>query len=169
MQSSFLGRASSHSIPSSHKQRSSTVRSFIFERDDSNSRSSVSIMSEDSSDTVSVVAWMNKKALLVVSRLGTYLSFCFLVVITTVNYISNLFLTKMQGSRESQKTRNHTAAKYSKSQQKCTRQSRDGDVETLSRTSLLEILKRSSSKSQLRDEDTTVDLTKSIFKIQGRT
>ncbi|KAK1391403.1 otolith matrix protein OMM-64 [Heracleum sosnowskyi] len=47
--SSFLGRVSSHSLPS--KQRSSTTRSFIFGRDDSNSRSSISI-SEDSSDAV---------------------------------------------------------------------------------------------------------------------
>lgn len=52
MQSSFLGRVSSHSLPSSNKQKSSMVRSFIFGRDDSNSRSSVSI-SEDSSDAVS--------------------------------------------------------------------------------------------------------------------
>ncbi|KAL0360698.1 UNVERIFIED_CONTAM: hypothetical protein Sradi_3754300 [Sesamum radiatum] len=50
--SSFLGRATNHPIPSSHKQGSGTFRSFIFGRDDSNSRSSIS-MSEDSSDTVS--------------------------------------------------------------------------------------------------------------------
>ncbi|KAA8537648.1 hypothetical protein F0562_027256 [Nyssa sinensis] len=49
--SSFLGRASSHSLPSSLKQGTSMVRSFIFGRDDSNSRNSIS-MSEDSSDTV---------------------------------------------------------------------------------------------------------------------
>ncbi|KAL0325723.1 UNVERIFIED_CONTAM: hypothetical protein Sradi_5141600 [Sesamum radiatum] len=50
--SSFLGRVTNHHIPSSHKQGSGTFRSFIFGRDDSNSRSSIS-MSEDSSDTVS--------------------------------------------------------------------------------------------------------------------
>uniref|UniRef100_A0A5B7BN11 Putative glutamic acid-rich protein n=1 Tax=Davidia involucrata TaxID=16924 RepID=A0A5B7BN11_DAVIN len=49
--SSFLGRASSHSLPSSHKQGTSMVRSFIFGRDDSNSRNSIS-KSEDSSDTI---------------------------------------------------------------------------------------------------------------------
>ncbi|XP_011627759.1 AT-rich interactive domain-containing protein 4B isoform X2 [Amborella trichopoda] len=40
--SSFLGRASSNSLQSSHKQGSKTVRSFIFGRDDSNSRSGIS-------------------------------------------------------------------------------------------------------------------------------
>ncbi|KAL3514624.1 hypothetical protein ACH5RR_027341 [Cinchona calisaya] len=50
--SSFLGRSSNHPVPSSHKQGSGTVRSFIFGRDDSNSRSSFS-MSDDSSDTIS--------------------------------------------------------------------------------------------------------------------
>ncbi|RWR72349.1 glutamic acid-rich protein [Cinnamomum micranthum f. kanehirae] len=40
--SSFVGRVSSSSLPSSHKQASSMVRSFIFGRDDSNSRSSMS-------------------------------------------------------------------------------------------------------------------------------
>ncbi|GJT76852.1 hypothetical protein Tco_1043577 [Tanacetum coccineum] len=50
--SSFLSRASSHSLPPSSKQKgSSGVRSFIFGRDDSNSRSSISI-SEDTSDTI---------------------------------------------------------------------------------------------------------------------
>ncbi|KAL1822094.1 hypothetical protein ACET3Z_008872 [Daucus carota] len=47
--SSFLGRVSSHSLPS--KKRSSTAKSFIFGRDDSNSRSSI-LISEDSSDAV---------------------------------------------------------------------------------------------------------------------
>ncbi|KAL5845069.1 hypothetical protein ACOSQ4_011027 [Xanthoceras sorbifolium] len=46
--SSFLGRASNHSLPS-RKHGSSMVRSFIFERDDSNSRSSLS-EKEGSSD-----------------------------------------------------------------------------------------------------------------------
>ncbi|KAL6956496.1 hypothetical protein U1Q18_043320 [Sarracenia purpurea var. burkii] len=50
--SSFLGRVSSHSLPSSHKKGASTARSFVFGRDDSNSRSSIS-MSEDSSDAIS--------------------------------------------------------------------------------------------------------------------
>ncbi|MCD7450104.1 hypothetical protein HAX54_003522 [Datura stramonium] len=48
LKSSFLGRVTNH-LPSSHKQSSTIVRSFIFGRDDSNSRSSMS-MSEDSSD-----------------------------------------------------------------------------------------------------------------------
>lgn len=50
--SSFLGRVSNLHVPSSHKQGSGMVRSFIFGRDDSNSRSSISV-SEDFSDTVS--------------------------------------------------------------------------------------------------------------------
>ncbi|XP_006362293.1 uncharacterized protein [Solanum tuberosum] len=50
LKSSFLGRVTNH-LPSSHKQSSTVVRSFIFGRDDSNSRSSMS-MSEDSSDVV---------------------------------------------------------------------------------------------------------------------
>ncbi|CDP07536.1 unnamed protein product [Coffea canephora] len=50
--SSFIGRSSYHSLPSSHKQGSGTVRSFIFGRDDSNSRSSIS-KSDDSLDTIS--------------------------------------------------------------------------------------------------------------------
>lgn len=49
--SSFLGRASNQSLPSSHKPGSTMVRSFIFGRDDSNSRSTIS-MSEDSSDKI---------------------------------------------------------------------------------------------------------------------
>ncbi|KAK4429171.1 hypothetical protein Salat_1217300 [Sesamum alatum] len=129
--SSFLGRVSSnHHIPSSHKQGSGTVRSFIFGRDDSNSRSSIS-MSEDSSDTV---------------------------------------------SKEVRPTRTVTA-KYSNTQTKMSNQTRDAAAETVSRTSLLEILKRSSSQSRLCNQETTVDLTKSIFtfrapkkptKIEGR-
>lgn len=54
LQSSFLGRASNSSLSSSRKRVSSTMRSYIFERDDSNSRSAIS-MSEDSSDTVSLI------------------------------------------------------------------------------------------------------------------
>ncbi|KAG2666602.1 hypothetical protein I3760_15G071300 [Carya illinoinensis] len=49
--SSFLGRASTHTLASSQKHGSSTVRSFIFGRDDSNSRGASSI-SEDSSDMI---------------------------------------------------------------------------------------------------------------------
>ncbi|KAI4336891.1 hypothetical protein L6164_015368 [Bauhinia variegata] len=49
--SSFLGRASNNSVPSSHKHGSGKVRSFIFGRDDSNCRTSNS-MSEDSSETI---------------------------------------------------------------------------------------------------------------------
>ncbi|KAI9199897.1 hypothetical protein LWI28_000147 [Acer negundo] len=49
--SSFLGRGSNHSLPSSLKHGSSAVRSFIFEREDSNSRSSNS-EKESSSDLV---------------------------------------------------------------------------------------------------------------------
>lgn len=51
--SSFLGRATSHSLPSSRKKGASTGRSFIFGRDDSNSRNSA-LMSEDSSDAVPI-------------------------------------------------------------------------------------------------------------------
>ncbi|XP_062159307.1 uncharacterized protein LOC133866705 isoform X2 [Alnus glutinosa] len=47
--SSFLGWGSTHSLPSSQRHASSTGRSFIFGRDESNSRSAISI-SEDSSD-----------------------------------------------------------------------------------------------------------------------
>ncbi|OIV89805.1 hypothetical protein TanjilG_30554 [Lupinus angustifolius] len=49
--SSFVGRASNHFMHSSHKSASSKARSFIFERDDSNSRTSIS-MSDDSPDTI---------------------------------------------------------------------------------------------------------------------
>ncbi|KAM7514145.1 hypothetical protein LguiA_003728 [Lonicera macranthoides] len=49
--SSFLGRASNHALPSSRKKGSSTTRSFIFGRDDSNSRSSIST-TEDSLQTI---------------------------------------------------------------------------------------------------------------------
>ncbi|EXC07283.1 hypothetical protein L484_021190 [Morus notabilis] len=48
---SFLGRSSSHCLPSSRKQGSMTARSFIFERDDSNSRSTTSDL-EDSSEAI---------------------------------------------------------------------------------------------------------------------
>ncbi|XP_020550955.1 myb-like protein X isoform X2 [Sesamum indicum] len=128
--SSFLGRVTNHQIPSSHKQGSGTFRSFIFGRDDSNSRSSIS-MSEDSSDTV---------------------------------------------SKEIRPTRAVTA-KYSNTQTKMSNQTTDAAAETVSRTSLLEILKRSSAQSRLCNQETTVDLTKSIFafrapkkptKIEGR-
>lgn len=52
LQSSFLGRGSKSSLPSSRKHGSSMVRSFVFERDDSSSRSAIS-MPEDSSNLVS--------------------------------------------------------------------------------------------------------------------
>ncbi|KAK4255628.1 hypothetical protein QN277_008605 [Acacia crassicarpa] len=48
--SSFLNRASNHSLPSSQKHGPNRARSFIFGRDDSNSRTSIS-MPEDSLDT----------------------------------------------------------------------------------------------------------------------
>lgn len=50
--SSFAGRSAYHSAPSSHKQGSGTVRSFIFGRDDGNNRSSI-LKSDDSLDTIS--------------------------------------------------------------------------------------------------------------------
>ncbi|CAK7349278.1 unnamed protein product [Dovyalis caffra] len=49
--SSFLGRGSKNSLPSSRKHGLGTVRSFVFERDDSNSRSAIS-MQEDSSNLI---------------------------------------------------------------------------------------------------------------------
>ncbi|KAF9688544.1 hypothetical protein SADUNF_Sadunf02G0208000 [Salix dunnii] len=49
--SSFVGRGSKSSLPSSQKHGSSMVRSFVFERDDSNSRSAISIP-EDSSNLI---------------------------------------------------------------------------------------------------------------------
>lgn len=125
--SSFLGRVSNHPIPSSNKQGSGTVRSFIFGRDDSSSRSSITI-SEDTSDSV---------------------------------------------SREIQPTRSF-AAKLSSSQTKFSSKNIDTAAST---TSLLEILKRPSSRSNICNQDTTVDLSKSIFslkvpkktmKLQGR-
>ncbi|XP_071686896.1 uncharacterized protein [Rutidosis leptorrhynchoides] len=59
--SSFLSRASSHTFSSSSKQgRSSGARSFIFGRDDSNSRSSISV-SEDISDTTTSREIQTKK------------------------------------------------------------------------------------------------------------
>ncbi|KAJ9186605.1 hypothetical protein P3X46_002154 [Hevea brasiliensis] len=51
LKSSFLSRGSRNSVPAFQKHGPGTVRSFVFERDDSNSRSAVS-MSEDSSDLV---------------------------------------------------------------------------------------------------------------------
>ncbi|XP_050233235.1 uncharacterized protein LOC126681727 [Mercurialis annua] len=48
--SSFVSRRSRSSLPSFQKNGSSTVRSFIFERDDSNSRSAIT-MSKDSLDS----------------------------------------------------------------------------------------------------------------------
>ncbi|CAA0831570.1 Unknown protein [Striga hermonthica] len=118
--SSFLGRVSNHSISSSHKQGSGAVRAFIFGRDDSNSRSSMSI-SEDSSDNV---------------------------------------------SQEARPTRTLTA-KYISSQTKFTSQSRQPALETSSRTSLLDILKQSSSRPQACNTDTTVDLMKGIFALRA--
>ncbi|XP_042018321.1 claspin-like [Salvia splendens] len=129
--SSFVGRASNHHIPSSHKQGSATVRPFIFGRDDSNSRSSMSV-SEDSSNA--------------------------------------------EVPQEIRPTRNITA-KYSNSQTKVRSQTTDGGVESISTsTSLLEILKRSSSKPKACNNETPVDFTKSIFgfkvpkktRVQGR-
>ncbi|XWS25741.1 hypothetical protein CRYUN_Cryun27aG0093500 [Craigia yunnanensis] len=49
--SSFIGRGSNCSIPSSRKHGSSILRSFVFEREDSNSKSTVS-MAENSSDEI---------------------------------------------------------------------------------------------------------------------
>ncbi|BAT77777.1 hypothetical protein VIGAN_02037200 [Vigna angularis var. angularis] len=49
--SSFVGRASDRFMPTSRKQGSCKVRSFVFGRDDSDSRSSY-LMSEDSSDAI---------------------------------------------------------------------------------------------------------------------
>ncbi|KAG5033893.1 hypothetical protein JHK85_009195 [Glycine max] len=49
--SSFVGRASDRFMPTSQKQGSCKVRSYIFGRDDSNSRSSI-LISEDSLDTI---------------------------------------------------------------------------------------------------------------------
>ncbi|CAJ1973319.1 unnamed protein product [Sphenostylis stenocarpa] len=49
--SSFVGRASDRFMPTSRKQGPCKVRSFVFGRDDSNSRSSY-VMSEDSSDVI---------------------------------------------------------------------------------------------------------------------
>nr|XP_023870613.1 glutamic acid-rich protein-like [Quercus suber]POF24158.1 hypothetical protein CFP56_06241 [Quercus suber] len=49
--SSFLGRGSNHSLPSSQKKASGKVRSFIFGRDDSNSRSSISMSGLDDSNS----------------------------------------------------------------------------------------------------------------------
>ncbi|TKY75140.1 DNA ligase [Spatholobus suberectus] len=49
--SSFIGRASDRYMPTSRKLGSCKVRSFIFGRDDSNSKSSI-LMSEDSSDAI---------------------------------------------------------------------------------------------------------------------
>ncbi|OMO87612.1 hypothetical protein CCACVL1_08886 [Corchorus capsularis] len=49
--SSFIGRGSNCPVPSSRKQGSGILRSFVFEREDSNSRSTTSI-AENSSDVV---------------------------------------------------------------------------------------------------------------------
>ncbi|MED6138427.1 hypothetical protein PIB30_074121 [Stylosanthes scabra] len=49
--SSFVGRATNHFMPTTQKHGVAKVRSFIFERDDSSSRSSVSV-SEESSETI---------------------------------------------------------------------------------------------------------------------
>ncbi|MED6118425.1 hypothetical protein PIB30_002131 [Stylosanthes scabra] len=49
--SSFVGRAANHFMPTTKKHGVAKVRSFIFERDDSSSRSSISI-SEESSETI---------------------------------------------------------------------------------------------------------------------
>ncbi|KAK4599717.1 hypothetical protein RGQ29_009664 [Quercus rubra] len=54
--SSFLGRGSNHSLPSSQKKASGKVRSFIFGRDDSNSRSSISMSGLDDSNSRSSIS-----------------------------------------------------------------------------------------------------------------
>lgn len=59
LQSSFLGRGSKNSLPSFRKHGSTPIRSFVFERDDSNSRSAIS-MSEDSSNLVNSIRKFNR-------------------------------------------------------------------------------------------------------------
>ncbi|KAK9270716.1 hypothetical protein L1049_026299 [Liquidambar formosana] len=114
--SSFIGRVSSNSLPSSHKRGSSTVRSFIFGRDDSNSRSAIA-MSEDSSDTI-------------------------------------------QGEIRPTRT---TSAKFSGSQLKTCTQNTKIAAETISDTSLFEILRRSSQQLNQCPRDETVGRTQTVF------
>ncbi|XP_043713286.1 uncharacterized protein LOC122661844 [Telopea speciosissima] len=130
--SSFLGRAPSISSSSSHKHGSSTSRSFIFGRDDSNSRSGIS-SSEVSSDI---------------------------------------------GLKEKQSTTN-ASAKYSSSQSKSSWQSVRTVTETVSGSSLFEILRRSSMESDHSSRNNLVGQTQTVFaafksgkkaiKIEGRT
>ncbi|XP_047327793.1 AT-rich interactive domain-containing protein 4B [Impatiens glandulifera] len=58
---SFLGRASSHSLPAAKKKGTGNARSYIFCRDDSNSRSSITIPTEDSSEAIETEHVMKKK------------------------------------------------------------------------------------------------------------
>ncbi|KAJ4964127.1 hypothetical protein NE237_024066 [Protea cynaroides] len=130
--SSFLGRAPSNSSSSSHKHGSSSIRSFIFGRDDSNSRSGIST-SEVSSDV---------------------------------------------DQREKQSTMN-ASAKYSSSQSKSSRQNLKTVTETVSGSSLFEILRSSSMQSDHCSRNNLVGQTQTVFaafksakkaiKIEGRT
>ena len=147
-------------MPSSHKQGSATVRPFIFGRDDSNSRSSISV-SEDS---------LNAEVICHDSLENTQM--LKLLFLAKTSSVFNLQL-----HQEIRPTRNITA-KYSNSQTKVRSQTTDGGVESISTsTSLLEILKRSSSKPKVCNNETPVDFTKSIFgfkvpkkttRVQGR-
>ncbi|XP_042492072.1 uncharacterized protein LOC122071743 [Macadamia integrifolia] len=129
--SSFLGRMSSNSSSSSNKHGSSTTRSFIFGRDDSNSRSGIS-SSEVPSDI---------------------------------------------GLKEKQTT--NKPAKYSSSQSKSSRQNARTVTETVSDSSLFEILRRSSMQSDHFSGNNLVRQTQTVFaafksgkkaiKIEGRT
>ncbi|KAF8406408.1 hypothetical protein HHK36_008495 [Tetracentron sinense] len=130
--SSFLGRASGNSLPSSHKHGSSTVRSFIFGRDDSNSRSAVST-SEVSSD---------------------------------MSQIEN-------------RPKRNPSVKFSSSQSKSNSQNTKNAAETVSGSSLFEILRRSSMQSKQSTQKNMVGQTQTVFsafksgkkliKIEGRT
>ncbi|KAK9164101.1 hypothetical protein Syun_005003 [Stephania yunnanensis] len=125
-QSSFLGRVSSNSLPASNKHGSSNFKSFIFGRDDSNSRSSVSEASPES------------------EPIGLrILTFVYLFFSNTCFSLSISFL-KLPDERGSQPKKSATA-KFSNSQSKANSQSKVAS-ETTSGSSLLEILKRSSIK-----------------------
>ncbi|KAK9165578.1 hypothetical protein Scep_000769 [Stephania cephalantha] len=124
--SSFLGRVSSNSLPASNKHGSSNFKSFIFGRDDSNSRSSVSEASPES------------------EPIGLrMLTFVYLFFSNTYFSLSISFL-KLPDERGSQPKKSATA-KFSNSQSKANSQSKVAS-ETTSGSSLLEILKRSSMK-----------------------
>lgn len=103
LQSSFLGRGSNHSLPSSQKKASSKVRSFIFGRDDSNSRSSISMsglddsnsrssisMSEGSSDAVS----SNREQCWSIYKFSCLLHFWYIFTLCP-DLVSNLFYHKV--------------------------------------------------------------------------